>query len=523
MEHTANRPGGAGRVLLVAAIAFICLGSFAVKLGRVSLPFVETHAWVSAHFSIMARNYVEHGFWRLRGAPVQSTGPLEPRPDYYLHWPFLFQVVLALWYKLWGVSEWSGRLLAAVISTATAGAVASASWRGGHPMVAVVAAAAAAFMPSQLSFGASVLHLLLAVACWSAAVQALVPVARGDRRDTAFLVWAALGMLTSWEICLGAPAPLALWAVYGGPALRRTGVRTLLLAASVVGALFAFTAAVDPGSIASALSRALWRAGLSSARPEHWFPGDPAGIASNLRFAFRAYVVPEMTWPTVWVAMLGAAVLGLRAARRRLPVEMAAPAVAFALPPALWYLLMPRHIRYHDYELVLAVPFVATMVAWGVVGGTQWLRERGGRMRLAGIGASVLLAAWAASGWHSAYTAMTRSVNPSFKEFGEALRRATAPSDRILTDIPQQTIDYYADRRIYRVACDLDSVDRALAEIDTLPGRVGVFFAAWAKPVAHERICPDLVAAIARRYPERAEGVARLYDLRRPLPAGPGR
>src|SRR5262245_28306900 len=93
------------RAVLVAAIALIAVASLAVKLQRVSLPFVETRAWVSAHFSIMARNYAEHGFWALHFAPVQSTGPLEPRPDYYLHWPFLFPLALGVWFKALGVSE----------------------------------------------------------------------------------------------------------------------------------------------------------------------------------------------------------------------------------------------------------------------------------------------------------------------------------------------------------------------------------------------------------------------------------
>jgi hypothetical protein len=333
-------------------------------------------------------------------------------------------------------------------------------------------------------------------------------------------------MLTSWEVFLGVPVPIVLWMVYRTAALKRVAVQTVLVAAAVAAGFVAHAAAISPGSLQTAARVALWRAALSDARPEGWLGGmagtgadrPPTALAA-LAGAVRGFVIPEITVPTLLVAALGIGPIAALVHRRRMPLESAIPLIGFAVPPACWYLLMPRHAGYHDYELLLAVPLVATLVGWGVVGGSTWIAARARPLRLPIAVPFAALLALAASRWPSAYADMTRSSGLDFKAFGDALAGATSASDRVVTDIPVQIIDYYANRRIYRVGCDGRSLRETVDGIRRdLGGRADVVFATWSAPSAQQ--CPQTVREIAERHPSRSAGPISVFDLAEPRAGG---
>src|SRR5258708_37750191 len=66
--------------------------------------FSHEHAWASAHFATIARNFAEHGIFSLRGIPIENNDPLTSEPDTYLHWPPVFFYVLGGWIAVFGDS-----------------------------------------------------------------------------------------------------------------------------------------------------------------------------------------------------------------------------------------------------------------------------------------------------------------------------------------------------------------------------------------------------------------------------------
>src|SRR2546426_5404598 len=71
-------------VFWLSVAALLTLIGHLTVLGR---PFDNPGAWVSAHFSTMARSFVEHGIVALGGVPIQNNSPLGLEPDAYIHWP----------------------------------------------------------------------------------------------------------------------------------------------------------------------------------------------------------------------------------------------------------------------------------------------------------------------------------------------------------------------------------------------------------------------------------------------------
>ncbi len=64
-----------------------------------------THGWISAHFSIGARTFANFGITAFGGVPVVNNPPFGIVTEAYLHWPPLFNFVLAIVYRMFGASE----------------------------------------------------------------------------------------------------------------------------------------------------------------------------------------------------------------------------------------------------------------------------------------------------------------------------------------------------------------------------------------------------------------------------------
>ncbi|MBU0755891.1 MAG: glycosyltransferase family 39 protein [Planctomycetes bacterium] len=72
---------------------------------------------LGAFFSIMARNFTENGYLVTKFAPaIDPIPPADGVWSIYLHHPPLFPILLSLSFQLFGVCEWSARLLSIVAS-----------------------------------------------------------------------------------------------------------------------------------------------------------------------------------------------------------------------------------------------------------------------------------------------------------------------------------------------------------------------------------------------------------------------
>src|SRR5262245_10728994 len=67
---------------------------------------------MNATFALLARSYVERGDLAAKLAPVTDIGPVVGR-DYqaFLHHPPLFPLLISFSFQIFGIAEWSARLV----------------------------------------------------------------------------------------------------------------------------------------------------------------------------------------------------------------------------------------------------------------------------------------------------------------------------------------------------------------------------------------------------------------------------
>lgn len=101
-------------------IIFIVLIGFIVRCYNLNEPFIGIHDWGSASLSRGASSLLRYGFFNLKGAPVWNIGVvLDDGYNYYLHWPLLMNYLLAISFKIFGIHEWSGRIVSVLFGTAS--------------------------------------------------------------------------------------------------------------------------------------------------------------------------------------------------------------------------------------------------------------------------------------------------------------------------------------------------------------------------------------------------------------------
>jgi hypothetical protein len=333
------------------------------------------HAWVSAHFAVMARTFVQEGVLALGGVPVQNNLPLTTSPDAYLNWPPLYPILVSIVFRLLGESETVHHLIATTITLGTAGVLFVIVRRWSGPLPGAIAAVTFLNAPLVARFGHLGLHLHLAILLCLLGLYAHcraldAPSGTVDRR------WAAaaaslmfLAALTSWEPVL-APGGLLVVGVF---CRDRRAQRLAIVAGAtaMVGALsvFALYAVQHTHFLDQIVERVLLRAGLSGGyeipagllSDPHFIQeqAELPGIQSNLSYLITvilgrlsglgpvgliAITTAVFAAPWIWV-------------RQRRPLAMVTTGMAVSY--VLWAVFMRNHMQVHSYETVLILPVAA--------------------------------------------------------------------------------------------------------------------------------------------------------------------
>jgi 4-amino-4-deoxy-L-arabinose transferase-like glycosyltransferase len=69
------------------------------------------HDFDGAFNSIIARNYLRYGWLKIKFAQILDVGPLDPDSIPYTHHPPLMPILLSISFRLFGIHEWSARLV----------------------------------------------------------------------------------------------------------------------------------------------------------------------------------------------------------------------------------------------------------------------------------------------------------------------------------------------------------------------------------------------------------------------------
>jgi 4-amino-4-deoxy-L-arabinose transferase-like glycosyltransferase len=98
-------------------LLLVVIGALAFQLYEVDEPWVGLKDYNGVAYEIMSRNYLKHGYLETRFGQAINTGPV---PDgefrYYLHHPQIYYILVSFSYHLFGVHEWSARLVSILFS-----------------------------------------------------------------------------------------------------------------------------------------------------------------------------------------------------------------------------------------------------------------------------------------------------------------------------------------------------------------------------------------------------------------------
>ena len=110
---------GVKRHLPVALVSiFLFLFSLLIIGQNLDKPFWGEHDWNGVRYGNIARNYFKYGLINLKFAQVENSGPINGHQiEYFTHYPPLFPILISLSYKIFGISEWSTRLVPLLASS----------------------------------------------------------------------------------------------------------------------------------------------------------------------------------------------------------------------------------------------------------------------------------------------------------------------------------------------------------------------------------------------------------------------
>jgi len=90
-----------------------------VKLGLIALinkPFIGHHDWNGVFYSNIARNYLRLGLVKTGLGQVTDFGVVTQPQGFYTHYPPLLTLIMAGWFKIFGVGDWQARMVALMIT-----------------------------------------------------------------------------------------------------------------------------------------------------------------------------------------------------------------------------------------------------------------------------------------------------------------------------------------------------------------------------------------------------------------------
>jgi len=98
-------------LIIILALAFFLL-SF-----KIDRAFCGHHDWNGVVYGNIARNYLRYGFLKTKFGEVTDYGTVASQDfHYHTNHPVLFPILLAIFFKFFGISEWSARIFAILFS-----------------------------------------------------------------------------------------------------------------------------------------------------------------------------------------------------------------------------------------------------------------------------------------------------------------------------------------------------------------------------------------------------------------------
>lgn len=102
-------------LITVIVLFFTALTILSLNSGK---PFYGEHDWNGVRYGNIARNYLKYSFFETKLGQIENSGNLKKDEfEFFTHYPPLFPLVISLSYKIFGISEWSTRLVPILFSS----------------------------------------------------------------------------------------------------------------------------------------------------------------------------------------------------------------------------------------------------------------------------------------------------------------------------------------------------------------------------------------------------------------------
>jgi len=401
--------------------------------------------WCSGHLMMLAAGYVHADFRTPFCMPVENPfGPIDGVWFLYTGWPPLFALLLALYLKLTGPSLLLARILAAVLTTASALFVGKLSWAvSRHWLPALISVLIFATNAIILRFCTFVCNDTAALTC-SLLMIYLYPrcVAQGGRRALGgYCLLVVLGCLLSWQCYLVPPACLAVMCCIDWTGCRASWRRHCLPVgvAVVTGLVLVGTMRLAEASVHQ---REIAGRAAAGSHISHMFLvrlglGDPRATMNIVSgFFWNLYV------STHYVVMMvaAAAVIALLARRQRrgtgrLPMfdEDSQGRWFYMLAllafPVFWCAFMPN-MHMHDFQMIFWIPFLAVFSSQFVA----WMARNCGRPSMKPVLGGLFLSAVAIHGAFNVHQVWQREDSPIFRDLEADVKSCTDPETLVVIE-----------------------------------------------------------------------------------------
>ena len=490
-------PHGLTPVLVLLVFTAACY----LRMQSFLQPWIGGHnAWGGAMYGNIARNYLIYGYGTTLLGPVANTGPVTPAEfEFYYHYPPLQVLLVSLSYQVFGVHEWSARLVSLLFSLLSMGVVYAFARRAFAAPAAPLALLFLAVMPIENFYGAhvdvygsqAVFFTLLAVYGYYRWLGS------GNPADLALCIaGVTLGCLTAWFTYFAIPLMLAHYHFVHSKTLRWSPLWiTVFCAVAVVGAFLLHRHVLQIGDRpevhGSLLGKFLLR--LSAQSPE-----GQGGFVAALMLQFR-HVVHLYTVPLAGLA-LGWVVLFLHDWRRtRLPLAADWCVLILLGYGLLHSLVFPSFTYGHDYMVVSYVPGIALAAALVVSRAYRWMEQRWRPMIAMGLlaVAVVIIVVPSLRETQRLLATEDRAYGQQLLRWGRWIGQNTQTADVLLMpDKDDRIFLYYADRK---TVFQTDTPEKLAAVMEN-GARSYYFVCSQPQAKRHQ----ELIAYLEGRYPKQS-------------------
>ncbi len=499
-------------VIILIFIVAACLRSQDLRK-----PWVGHHkAWGGATYGNIARNFIKYGYAKTKFGPVANTGevPVE-KFEFYYHYPPLLLWLVALSYHLFGVHEWSARLVPLLFSLALMGLLYIFALRLFSSRVALWTLIVSAIMPIQNYYGThvdvygsvAVFFTLLALygyARWLETHRSL---------DLALCnLGIILGCMTAWYTYFLVPLIIVHYYFSCFRPGKSREYRLLSIAASAVAVFALFVlhrhmlvanggAEVQGTLIEKLLIRTSYGTIVTTS-------GERAGpawlLVHHLRDVVILYSLPliilAVTW---WVLFIRDGLRGRLQNRDWLVLML----LGYGL---LHNLAFPNLLINHDYLALCYAPGIALAAALFFERSYEYLESIWGR-GVRNIAIGVLLAIVLATGVYQTERLYSRdgsSYPYQLQRWGEIIRQHSDKEDVVLTPTNEDSVfKYYAEREM---GFEADTAQEVIER--SKDKTIGYLFIC---PIGKADQFKGVLEYLDTKYPRQTEDTLLIYTIRR--------